>query len=90
MDGGNSHPDNFWEILIEEQRRWKSRDLPVARHYYERCRAMMEQVDYVFTASTYVANSFLARGFKPEQLFPHPRPIDISAFRPREGERLKR
>ena len=89
LDGGNSHPDNFWEILIEEQRRWKSPDPPVARHYYERCRAMMEHVDYVFTASTYVANSFLARGFKPEQLFPHPRPLDTSSFRPREGERPK-
>jgi len=89
LDGGNSHPDNFWEILIEEQRRWKARDLPVARHYYDRSRAMLEHVDYVFTASKYVADSFLARGFKPEQLFPHPRPLNVSAFRPREGERPK-
>jgi len=89
LDGGNSHPDNFWEILIEEQRRWKAPDPPVARHYYERCRAMMEHVDYVFTASSYVANSFLARGFKPEQLFPHPRPLNTASFRPREGERPK-
>lgn len=22
LDGGNSHPENFWEILIEEHRRW--------------------------------------------------------------------
>jgi alpha-maltose-1-phosphate synthase len=89
LDGGNSHPDNFWEILTEEQRRWKSPDPPVARHYYERCRAMMEHVDYVFTASSYVTKSFLARGFKPEQLLPHPRPLNTSSFRPREGERLK-
>ena len=89
LDGGNSHPDNFWEILVEEQRRWKSPYLPVARNYYERCRAMMEHVDYVFTASTYVEKSFLDRGFKPEQLFPHPRPLNISAFKPREGARPK-
>jgi glycosyltransferase involved in cell wall biosynthesis len=89
LDGGNSHPENFWEILTEEQRRWKAPDPPVARKYYERSCAMMEHVDYVFTASTYVANSFLTRGFKPEQLFPHPRPLNTSSFRPREGERPK-
>jgi alpha-maltose-1-phosphate synthase len=89
LDGGNSHPDNFWEILTEEQRRWKSPYLPVARHYYERSRAMMEHVDYVFTASNFVAQSFLARGFKPEQLLPHPRPLNLAAFKPRAGERPK-
>jgi glycosyltransferase involved in cell wall biosynthesis len=89
LDGGNSHPENFWEILVEEQRRWNALDAPVARHYHERCCEMMQHVDYVFTASTYVANSFLARGFKPEQLFPHPRPLNIASFRPREGARPK-
>jgi glycosyltransferase involved in cell wall biosynthesis len=89
LDGGNSHPDNFWEILTEEQHRWKAPDPPVARHYYERCRAMMPHVDYVFTASTYVAKSFLDRGFKPEQLLPHPRPLNVSSFKPRENERPK-
>jgi glycosyltransferase involved in cell wall biosynthesis len=87
LDGGNSHPDNFWELLTEEHRRWKSPYPPVARHYYERSRAMMEHVDYVFTASNYVAQSFLARGFKPEQLLPHPRPLNLAAFRPIEHER---
>src|SRR5436190_2443951 len=89
LDGGNSHPDNFWELLTEEQRRWKSPYPPVARHYYERSRAMMEHVDYVFTASNYVAESFLARGFKPEQLLHHPRPLNLSAFKPLEEERPK-
>ena len=87
LDGGNSHPENFWEILTEEHRRWESPYLPVARHYYERSRAMMEHVDYVFTASNYVARSFLARGFKPEQLLPHPRPLNLAAFQPLEKER---
>jgi glycosyltransferase involved in cell wall biosynthesis len=82
LDGGNSHPDNFWEILTEEQRRWKSPYPPVARHYYERSRAMMKHVDYVFTASNFVAQSFLSRGFKPEQLLPHSRPVNVSAFKP--------
>jgi glycosyltransferase involved in cell wall biosynthesis len=89
LDGGNSHPDNFWETLSEEHRRWNSPYPPVARHYYDRARAMMEHVDYVFTASHFVAQSFLARGFKPEQLLPHPRPLNLSAFKPREGERPK-
>jgi glycosyltransferase involved in cell wall biosynthesis len=89
LDGGNSHPDNFWEILDEERRRWNSPYPPVARHYYERARAMMEHVDYVFTASNFVRESFLARGFKPEQLLPHPRPLNLAAFKPAAGERPK-
>jgi glycosyltransferase involved in cell wall biosynthesis len=89
LDGGNSHPDNFWEVLVEEHRRWNCAYPPVARHYYERARAMMEHVDYVFTASNFVAQSFLARGFKPKQLLPHPRPLNLSAFKPAAGERPK-
>ena len=50
---------------------------------------MMEHVDYVFTASNFVAQSFLARGFKPEQLLPHPRPLNLAAFKPAAGPRPK-
>jgi glycosyltransferase involved in cell wall biosynthesis len=89
LDAGNSHIENFWENLSEEQRRWKSPYPPISAYYYERTLKTMEQVDYVFTASNFVKQSYLARGFKPEQLFHHPRPIDISSFRPREGERPK-
>ena len=50
---------------------------------------MMEHVDYVLTASNFVAQSFLARGFKPEQLLPHPRPLNLAAFKPAAVERPK-
>jgi alpha-maltose-1-phosphate synthase len=89
LDGGNSHPENFWSILTEEQRRWKSPYPPVARHHYERSVAMMEDVDYVLAASSFVARSFLERGFKPERIFPHSRPINLAAFKPLSGPRPK-
>jgi glycosyltransferase involved in cell wall biosynthesis len=89
LDAGNSHPDNFWTILKEEQRRWNSPYSPVAQHHYERSLAMMEHVDYVLSASSFVARTFLERGFKSDRILPHPRPIDLSAFRPMEGARPK-
>lgn len=89
LDGGNSHPANFWEILDPERRRWNCPYPPVAKHYNDRCRAMMEHVDYVLTASNFVRDSFLARGFKPEQMLHHPRPLNLTAFKPRTTERPK-
>jgi len=89
LDGGNSHPENFWSILTEEQHRWGSPYPPVAEHYYRRSLAMMEDVDYVLSPSTFVTNSFLERGFKPEQILRHPHPLNLTAFKPGEGERPK-
>ena len=89
VDAGNSHPENFWKILTEEHRRWKSPYPPVARFHYERSLAMMEHVDYVLAASTFVSRTYLERGFKPEAILPHPRPIDLSAFKPPAGLRPK-
>src|SRR5581483_10828536 len=89
LDAGNSHPDNLWTILKEEKHRWNSRFDPFAQHHYERSLAMMPHVDYVLSASTFVARTFLERGFKPECILPHPRPIDLSAFKPAEGKRPK-
>jgi glycosyltransferase involved in cell wall biosynthesis len=81
VDAGNSHPENFWTILSEEARRWNSPYPPVARHHYERSLAMMADVDYVLSASNFVSKSYLERGFKPEQILPHSRAIDLSAFK---------
>lgn len=82
LDGGNSHPENFWTILTEEHRRWHSPNPPVARHHYERSLAMMPHVDYVLSPSSFVTNSFLARGFKPEQILKNVYPVDLSLFKP--------
>jgi starch synthase len=89
LDGGNSHPDNFWTILTEEHRRWNCPYPPVARHHYERSRAMMPDVDYVLSPSTFVSRSFLERGFKPEQILKNVYPIDISCFQPPSTPRPK-
>jgi glycosyltransferase involved in cell wall biosynthesis len=82
LDGGNSHPENFWAILTEEHKLWNCRELPIARHHYERSRAMMADVDFVLSPSTWVSKSFLERGFKPEQILRNVYPIDISCFTP--------
>jgi glycosyltransferase involved in cell wall biosynthesis len=89
LDAGNSHPDFFWELISEEHRRWRSPHPPVARHNYERSMAMLEDVDYVLAASSFVTRSFLARGYKPETILPHSRPINFRDFRPVQQERPK-
>ncbi len=89
LDSGNSHIENFLEILTEEQRRWKSPYPPISKFYYNRTLEMMKSVDYVMPTSSFVANSYLARGFKPESLLMHSRPVSLSVFKPREGARAK-
>src|ERR1044071_4149927 len=42
LDGGNSHPEHFWNLLCEEYARWNCSTPPVARFYYERAKAMMD------------------------------------------------
>jgi glycosyltransferase involved in cell wall biosynthesis len=89
LDGGNSHPENFWAILTEEQRRQNSAHPPVPEHYYRRELAMMSDVDYVMPASSFVADSFLARGFKRESFLQHSRPVNPLVFKPLETVRPK-
>ncbi|MDB6016926.1 MAG: hypothetical protein JWR19_1415 [Pedosphaera sp.] len=82
LSAGNSHPENFWTVLTEEHQRWNCSDPPIARHHYERSLAMLADVDYVFAPSSFVANSFLTRGFKPEQIIKDVYPINLSTFTP--------
>jgi glycosyltransferase involved in cell wall biosynthesis len=82
LDGGNSHPENFWSILSEEHRRWNCAYPPVSRRHYERSKAMMEHVDYVLSPSSFVSRSFLERGFKPGQILRNIYPLDLSCFKP--------
>jgi alpha-maltose-1-phosphate synthase len=89
LDGGNSHPENFWTIISEELRRWKSPYNPVARYHYRRSLAMMEHVDYVLSPSSFVANSFITRGFDPAKVFINPYPVDLSCFTPSTTPRPK-
>jgi glycosyltransferase involved in cell wall biosynthesis len=82
VDGGNSHPDHYWNIIMEEHRRWHCPYPPMPRHHYERSKAMMEHVDYVLSPSSYVTKSFLAHGFKPEQILRNVYPVNLSCFSP--------
>jgi alpha-maltose-1-phosphate synthase len=87
IDAGNSHPANFWEILSEEHARWQSNEPPVARHWIDRSLSMMEDVDFVLSPSTYVTNSFLARGFEPRRILKTVYPVDLALFAPRTRPR---
>jgi glycosyltransferase involved in cell wall biosynthesis len=89
LDAGNSHPEYFWNIISEEHRCWNCPMPPVARHHYERSRAMMEHVDFVLSPSHYVTESFLEHGFKPEQILYNPFPVNLELFRPQTGPRPK-
>jgi starch synthase len=90
VDAGNSHIENFWEVLTQEQRRWNSVQTPVSRYWYERSRAMLAGgVDYILSPSKYVTDSFLARGFRPDQILPNIYPVDLSLFQPADSARPK-
>lgn len=89
LDGGNSHPDNFWEILSEEHRRWKCPRPPISPSVYRRWRATMAEVDYVLSPSAYVTNSFLSRGFKPAQILKNVYPVNLANFSPSTSPRPK-
>jgi glycosyltransferase involved in cell wall biosynthesis len=89
IDAGNSHADNFWEVLTEEHRRWNHPQTPVSRHWYKRARSMLAEADLVLSPSNYVTQSFLTRGFKPEQILKTIYPVDLSLFRPATTPRPK-
>jgi glycosyltransferase involved in cell wall biosynthesis len=87
VDAGNSHIENFWEILREEHRIWKCPYPPVSPFWYERAREMLTKVDYVLSPSSYVTRSFLERGFKPGQILANVYPVDLSVFQPAAAPR---
>lgn len=82
LSAGNSHPENFWTILQEEHRRWKCPVPPIDPAHYKRSLAMMETVDYIFSPSSFVTNSFLSRGFKPEQILRDIYIVNMAHFKP--------
>jgi len=84
LDGGNSHPANFWEILNVEHRRWRAPVPPVAPFLQRRSLAMIQEVDYVIVPSEFVADSFRKRGFRSDQILHVPYITDLENFRPLE------
>jgi len=87
LDGGNSHPDQFWTILEDEHRRWKCPYPPIARFQYERGCRTLAHVDYILCPSSYVRRSFLERGFEPSRLLDVIYTTDLSCFAPPQQER---
>jgi len=89
VDAGNSHIDNFWEIISEEHRRWRCSTPPFSPRWLKRSRETLAETDFVLSPSSYVTNSFLARGFKPEQILKNVYPVDLSLFKPDDKPRPK-
>ena len=89
LDGGNSHPAHFWELLSEEHKRWNCALPPVSPQWNRRAREMMPHVDYVLSPSSFVTRSFLERGFKQEQMLRNIYPVDLSRFAPAATPRPK-
>jgi glycosyltransferase involved in cell wall biosynthesis len=89
LSAGNSHPENFWEVVAEEHRRWKNPYPPIPPHWNRRAREMMGDVDLVLSPSSYVTDSFLTRGFRPERILSNVYPVDLTCFQPTTTERPK-
>jgi starch synthase len=89
LDGGNSHPENFWQTISEEHRRWNCSYPPVSRYWHERSMAMLFDVDFVLSPSSFVTRSFLDRGFPPDRILKNVYPIDLECFKPPKEVRRK-
>jgi alpha-maltose-1-phosphate synthase len=89
LDAGNSHPENFWQTISEEHRRWKCSQPPVSPFWHRRSMAMLENVDFVLSPSSFVTRSFLERGVDSERILKTIYPVDLTSFQPAEHERPK-
>lgn len=87
LDGGNSHPENFWNIVGEEHRKWGIHRPPIPEWHYRRSLAMMKDVDYVLAPSGFVAHSFLERGFPEDRVLRMFYPVDLACFQPTPAPR---
>lgn len=87
VDAGNSHPKNFWDIITEEHKRWKCDLPPVSQSHHRRAIETAELADWVIGLSSFVTESFIARGFPREKTCIIPRMIDLSLFHPSKIER---
>ena len=86
---GNSHPESMWALVQEEHKRWNYPHPPYAEFQHKRLLEMMPLVDYVLSPSTFVSQSFIQRGFRPEQVLKIFYPVDLSCFYPSPKPRKK-
>lgn len=87
LDGGNSHPQHFWDLLSSEYRKWNVRAHPVPPFHSKRSIQMMEHVDYVLAPSNFVAQSFLDKGFEEKQILKTFYPVNLPVFKPDPHDR---
>jgi alpha-maltose-1-phosphate synthase len=87
VDAGNSHPENYWQVVSEEHQRWNCPLPPFSPFWHRRSMEMMPHVDYVLCPSSFVRKSFLERGFRPEQILTNVYPVDLSCFTPTPEQR---
>ncbi len=69
-------------LISEEHQRWKCKTPPFSPVWLERGRESLAETDFVLSPSSYVTRSFLARGFKPDQILKNIYPVDLSLFKP--------
>jgi glycosyltransferase involved in cell wall biosynthesis len=89
LEAGNSHPQQFWDIMVEEHARWSCPLPPVYPSYHQRALRMMEDVDFILSPSNYVSDSFLRRGFSRDQIIYNPFACDLARFYPAKNLRPK-
>lgn len=82
LDGGNSHPANFWSIVSEEHARWNDKTDPYPQKWNEGGLRSVELTDWVFSPSSYVTQSFVDKGFPAERILHLPYPVDLGNFSP--------
>lgn len=82
LDAGNSHPQNFWNLVEEEHKRWGVDVEPYPRKWNEGGKRSVELTDWVFSPSTYVTRSFIEQGFPEDRILYLPYPINLDHFNP--------
>ena len=82
IDAENAHPTEFWDLLSEEARRWRSPYPPVSRFFNQQARETANQADYVFAPSTFVRNSFLKHGFEERRVLRYSLPVNVEIYQP--------
>ena len=87
LQSWTSHPEEFWHLLEDEQRRWHSRYPPVSRYYQERALESVAAADFACVPSSFAARSFVKYGFAPERLLFCPLWVNLDLFQPAPGPR---
>lgn len=84
LESRNSHPENFWQIVSEEYRRWGCDVPPIPPFHHRRQMESIELADYVFAPGKFISDSYSSRGFPADRILMTPLPVNTRLFRPPE------